>query len=270
VPVACLFLTVLASTTVRQRDFVDAKVLAEAESAFRAGLDCRDDHARARSSFLQAAEFYEELRRHGADNAALCGNLGNAYVLGGDLPRAILAYRRGLRIAPSNRRLQEGLAFARSQVVYPPGSTLGRPPVDQRPPWLPRVPSIWYLAVAFVTYVVGCAAIARWWMTRRVRLLGLSGAAIVVALLSVASLLAEEWRDADLANRPVVVIADDGVLLRAGNGLRYPLRSEIPLNRGVEARRLYVRGDWLQLELSGGEVGWVPREYALVDEPASE
>jgi hypothetical protein len=63
------------------------------------------------------------------------------------------------------------------------------------------------------------------------------------------------------------VISDDGVLLRAGNGLSYPARSETPLNRGVEARLLYVRGDWLQIELGSGELGWVPREYALVDEP---
>jgi len=55
------------------------------------------------------------------------------------------------------------------------------------------------------------------------------------------------------------------VMLRTGNGLRYPPRYETPLNRGVEARLLFTRGDWLQIEFAGGEVGWVPREYALVD-----
>jgi hypothetical protein len=66
---------------------------------------------------------------------------------------------------------------------------------------------------------------------------------------------------------PLVVIADDGVLLRKGNGLSYPPRYETPLNRGVEARLLVSRGDWLQIELEGGEIGWVPREYARVDNP---
>jgi hypothetical protein len=37
-------------------------------------------------------------------------------------------------------------------------------------------------------------------------------------------------------------------------------------NRGVEARLLFARGDWLQIELAGGEVGWVPRRLVLVDE----
>ena len=55
---------------------------------------------------------------------------------------------------------------------------------------------------------------------------------------------------------------------RKGDGLAFPPRYGAPLNRGVEARLLFERGDWLQIELSGGEVGWVPRAYALVDEAA--
>jgi hypothetical protein len=269
VPGAYLLLTVLAASGGSEAHS-DAQVLAQAESAFRAGLERRDDPARARASFLQAAEGYEQLRRRGDDNAGLHGNLANAYLLAGDLPHAILAYRRGLRFAPSDRRLQEGLAFARSQVAYPPSSPLGRPPLEQRPPWLPRVATAWYLAVALVAYTLGCLALARWWMMRRGRLLGLVGVAFLAALLSAAGLVVEEWRDANFVDRPLVVIAEDGVLLRSGNGLRYPPRSDIPLNRGVEARLLFVRGDWLQVELSGGEVGWVPREYALVDEPAAD
>ena len=63
----------------------------------------------------------------------------------------------------------------------------------------------------------------------------------------------------------LVVVARDGVLLRKGNGPDYPPRSEAPLNRGVEARLLYRRGGWLQVELAGGEVGWLPASAALVD-----
>jgi hypothetical protein len=74
------------------------------------------------------------------------------------------------------------------------------------------------------------------------------------------------------AARPLVVILDDGVLLRKGDGLAYPPRYDTPLNRGAEARLLFERGGWLQVELAGGEVGWVPRrldqhEYVLVDTP---
>ena len=66
-----------------------------------------------------------------------------------------------------------------------------------------------------------------------------------------------------------MIIADDGVLLRRGNGLTYPPRYETPVNRGAEARLLVERGDWLKVELAGGQSGWVPLKYVLLDaEPA--
>jgi hypothetical protein len=66
---------------------------------------------------------------------------------------------------------------------------------------------------------------------------------------------------------PVVVLSEDNVLLRRGNGLSYPARYDTPLPRGAEARLLFVRGNWLQIELAGGEVGWVPARYTVREEP---
>ena len=61
---------------------------------------------------------------------------------------------------------------------------------------------------------------------------------------------------------PVVVVARP-TELRTGNGPDYPPRLDAPLPRGCEARRLFVRGDWWQVELGGGVVGWVPRAAVL-------
>jgi hypothetical protein len=74
-----------------------------------------------------------------------------------------------------------------------------------------------------------------------------------------------ELRHESEPTEPLVVIADDGVLLRKGHNLHFPPRFETPVNRGVEARLLFEHGDWLQIQLAGGEVGWVPRKLVLVD-----
>ena len=66
---------------------------------------------------------------------------------------------------------------------------------------------------------------------------------------------------------PLVVIAEDKTYLHKGNNALYPQASETPLNRGVEARLLQARGSWLQIELTAGQIGWVPRENALLDIP---
>src|SRR5262249_22757717 len=92
--------------------------------------------------------------------------------------------------------------------------------------------------------------------------LGLAG----TALLS-QEIVAEQRRYELDREQPLVVIAADGVLLRKGNGLSYPPRYETPLNRGVEARVLCARGAWRQIELAGGEVGWVQYDQILPEWP---
>ena len=243
----------------------DADVLKQAENAFHEGARLRDRPAEARRAFAEAAERYEELRRRGAASAALFRDEGDAYLLAGDLARAILAYRRGLRLAPNDSVLRGNLEYARSQVAVTPPGNLGRPPAEVLPPWLPRPSPTIILALALVLYTLGWLALARWWMLRQRGLFLAGGVALAAAVLlgGAFELWTNARRQQDL--HPLVVIADDGVLLRRGNGLTYPPRYETPVNRGAEARLLVERGDWLKVELAGGESGWLPRKYALLD-----
>lgn len=245
----------------------DAEVAGRAEAAFREGVRLHATGGESRAPFRTAAALFEELRRRGINNPLLYRNLGNAHLLAGELPRAILSYRRGLRLAPHDRDLEEGLAGAREKVVYQADSRLGRQPPDPRPPWLPRAGDGWLFAAALGSYSLACVAGTRWLMVRRGRWLGAAAGGFAGATLLAGWLALDVRAAGEDSSRPLVVIADDGVLLRKGNGLAYPPRYETPVNRGVEARLLFERGDWLQIELAGGEVGWVPRRYALVGAP---
>lgn len=243
----------------------DADVLRQAETAFQKGVRLHDQPDEARRAFHEAAEHYEDLRLRGIDNALLLRDEGNAYLLAGNLAEAIRAYRRGLRRNPNDAVLRAHLEFARGQVAYPPTGNLGRPAVEAWPPWLPRPTPGLALALAVALYVAGCLVLTRWWMLRRRGLLIGGSVLLAAAVLAGAGRVAWEVRLGQEAAHPLVVIAEDGVLLRQGNGLAYPPRYDTPVNRGVEARLLSARGDWVKVELSGGEVGWVPRKYTLVD-----
>jgi hypothetical protein len=239
-------------------------VVRRAEEEFAEGVRLRSSAEKARPHFRAAATYYEELRRRGANNPLLNRNLGNAYLLAGDLPRAVVNYHRGLRLAPADPALRESLARAREMVAYPREGNFGRPPDDARPSWLPALSPRWLFAGALGLYVLACGCLTRWRMVRRGRILAVGVAALLGAGLLGAALLVEQaGRE---TKRPLVVIAEDDVLLRKGNGLTYPPRYETSLHRGVEARLLFVRGGWLQIELAGGEVGWVPRSAGLVEE----
>jgi hypothetical protein len=245
-----------------------AVVKADADEAFAEGVRLREEPDKARPLFRRSADLFDQLRRDGAANPALFRDEGNACLLAGDLPGAILAYRRGLRLAPDDRALQQLLAAAREQVVYKHAGAFGRPPVSLRPPWLPRLPARGGLLLAWLAYATAWLCLARWRMVRRGAWLSAGLGALAVTALIGGVLAAEEARERDLDARPLVVIAEDGVLLRKGNGMAYPRRYEAPVNRGVEARLVYQRDDWVQVELSGGETGWVPLAYVLIDRPS--
>ncbi len=267
--VASLLMGVLVAVAVAATESVsDAEVLRQAEVAFRAGSEVRNHPAEARRLFREAATGYEKLRQRGCHNADLYRNQGNAYLLAGDLPQAILAYRRGLRLAPNDRILQVNLAYARNQVIYPESSNLGRPRQDNFA-WLPHLaPPVW-LILYVVCYSLAWWGMARWLMTQQGRFLAAWITAFCGAALLATALAGDLWVQQQESLQPLVVVAEDGVLLRTGNGLAYPPRYETPLNRGVEARSLFARGNWLHIELAGGQVGWVPRAYVLLDDQSA-
>lgn len=261
----------LASPDGAQPPPSDADLARRAADAFAEGVRQRDDPDEAAPHFRRAADDYEELRHRGVRNPALFRNQGHACLLAGDLPGAILAYRRGLRLAPHDGELSAALAHAREQVAYTPSSRLGRQREDVWPPgllrWAPRLG----LGLALALYALGWVGLTRWRMTRRRGLLLGGIAALLLAVLagSVPAVVwgADLWQDRQQTHHPLAVIADDGVLLRKGNGFGYPPTHATPVNAGVEARLLFARGDWLQIELAGGESGWVHRDYVLLDTP---
>lgn len=243
----------------------DADVLERAETEFQEGVKLRTARQQARPHFANAVLYFEELRRRGVSNPILYHNLGNSYLLADDLPRAILAYHQGLHLAPNNLALRESLAEARERVIYPASGNLGRPPIDARPPWWPHIHSGWLLLFVVISYVLGCMSLTRWLMVRRGRLLGAGITALIVAGLFSVWLMIRAEEERERLIHPFAVIARDGVLLRRGNGNVFPPRYETPVNRGVEGRLRFERDGWVQIELSGEEIGWLPREAILVD-----
>src|SRR5262249_24156465 len=152
--------------------------------------------------------------------------LGHAYVLADDLPHAILSLQRGLRLAPNDRDLRRSLTEARALVVYSASNPLGRPAVEVRPLWFPAWSPTWLIGAGFLGYAGICIFVTRWLMTRNGWLLPVSVLCLIAAALATWLLIDTEHRRNVDAERTLVVIADDDVLLRKGDSLEYPKRYE--------------------------------------------
>ena len=91
-----------------------ATAVERADTAFRAAQSADGVAARA-AAFRVAAQAFEDVAAAGHVNAALEYNTGNAWLLAGDVGRAILHYRRALLLRPGDPETLSNLTTARSR-----------------------------------------------------------------------------------------------------------------------------------------------------------
>jgi tetratricopeptide (TPR) repeat protein len=211
---------------------------------------------------VTAAECYDQLQQSGFQGGPLFLSQGNAHLLAGQLPEAILAYRRAERFIPNDERLRSNLAEARRQVLDPPAT-----PSAFWPDWAPSLGRSEQLLLASGLWVLGWGLTAivlfqpgRW-------LILLAAFALLLAIAVGGNCFCQEWLD---EGHPVAIVNAGQVLLRLGNGESYPpLESNgvaIKLNRGVELRLLSERKNgWVRVALADGRSGWLPKSQVLID-----
>jgi len=248
----------------------EQELLVRALAAIAEAKEHANDPTETRAAYIKAAECYEQLHERGCRNTDLYRNLGNAYYLGGKLPEAIFAYRRGRALDPDDRGSRESLDYARSQIDFS-RALAARPPADDWPPWLPR----W---TPRLRLLLGAGLLAAFWITlTRYRMtqhgihIVTGGLAIIAGLFLLVSVPVEHYFHQRELDKPLVVVRHDGVDLRTGDGDAYPPRDGFPaLRGGTEAELLAEKSDirgnvWLRIQLAGGDTGWIREADALVD-----
>lgn len=235
-------------------------LLAQANRAFEQALDSTDEQ-QAQGYYQQAIEAYEQLVAAGIHNAKLYYNLGNAYFLRQDLGRAILQYRRGLQLEPSNRRLQANLRYVRSQRTdqIDPGTQQAL--VSRFFFWHDDISlqTQTTLALAAFLLIWGGAFAHLFW--RRGVFIGLIGGAAVIFVLLAASILLLHIQHNSTQNG-VIVVPEAPV--RKGNGASYALQFPHPLHSGTEFVVRERRGSWLHIQLDNGASGWIRQADAAL------
>lgn len=230
-------------------------VLQEAQAAFERGAQRpAAEREAAVADFRAAAERYEQLLADGLVNAKLLYNLGGAYLLSGDLGRAIVSYRHALDLAPRDARLQANLAYARSLRMDQLRPSAQRALLDRMVAFHRSYPQAWrQRAFAFTWAALWVVLIVQ---AFRPTLLG----RVMAVTLALASSAVGGTIAYDALRPPAEegVVVSDEVVVRKGNGEGYePMYAE-PLHEGTEFVIRDRRPGWLEIELVDGAHGWVP------------
>ncbi len=243
-------IAVFVSLAMLTGESVEADSLAAAEQLFLAG------------KYAEAAAIYDRCAASGPQSAAFYRNQGNLHLLAGNPPRAILAFRQFVRLTTIHTDVYTNWREARSLAGAEPGQTAwsGRLGLSfwLYPLWMKTALAavVWFLGTT--TMYLAMRSRPRWFAIGGLDL----GWSLAVALF---------FHERDVDQHPFLVVAQDNVVMRQGNGLSFPpLRAngkDVTLHSGTEARKRGERPNgWVQLELPDGRIGWVHRQQVLIDE----
>jgi tetratricopeptide (TPR) repeat protein len=190
-------------------------------------------------------------------SAGLLFNIGNCWSKLGDVPHAILYYERALRLDPGAEDIQANLDLERAKVVdrmnQPPSFTLSSlwdrlvsgTDMDQ---WARR--SLW--ACALMAMAAGAAIWMQGVMAKRL----LTAVAAIALVATVVSTLLAAYRVNQVNSRSeAIIMAPSADIL--GEPRDGATRLFI-LHQGTKVGALQQQGEWYEVRLASGAVGWLP------------
>lgn len=235
-------------------------LLEKANSMFEQAVTSQDEQA-MQGYYQQAINAYEQLIAAGVRNAKLYYNLGNAYFRANDLGRAILQYRRGLRLEPGNRRLQANLQYALTRRLdqIEVKATTRRSLAARLLFWYDNLSLQTQVTLALLAFwLIWFCAFAHWFRPRSSFLGGLAIGIFCFALFAASAALVHMQ---NTAVRHGVIVAQEAPV-RKGNGNSYALQFPRPLHPGAEFEVIENRSPWLHVRLDNGATGWIRQNHA--------
>ena len=198
---------------------------------------------------------FETLASGGVRSPALEYNLGNTYFRLGELGKAIVHYRRGLRLAPTDFDLNENLNYTRNRVepfIQPTGT---QRLLERLLFWTNRTSVAERYRMTLYASIAGWLGLLIRLRYRARPLLVISCLVIVFALANAGSIA---WQIHEEHSKPPAVVVNGQHILRLGRGEGYDPALNQPLGPGVEVRILSERADWAEIQLADGKTGWLP------------
>lgn len=251
-----------------QADAEAAPLLTRANELFSQAIETRKtDPTNARAEFQQSIDLWQRLiDERGIVNGKLYYNIGNAYLLAGDVGHAIVNYRRAERYLRGDANLAANLDYARRQVA-----TRIELEVQAR---IRRILFFWHYDLSpqtrFLAFVIlsACAwcwgLLHLWWPRIRGNTHGrrpvLWPALFVgfVALACLGSLLVEEASlRSQFGAQAVVIRPAEG--RKGPSAIGYEASFSEALAPGVEVSVETRRGDWVLVRLRDARETWLQR-----------
>jgi tetratricopeptide (TPR) repeat protein len=241
-----LFLFLLL-TTGTSHGLTAQEAVKEAETAY------------AQENYAQAIELYESVLKNFGDSYEIYYNLGNAYYKAGKIAPAILNYERALLIHPSDKDVRFNLEIARLRTIDKI-EPLGEWFLTK---WIRTVQNLFgvdtWAGIGIIGFIlfIGCLILfffAKWMRLRKTGFyLGIGLLFIVIC----SNLFAWEQKKALVERNGAIIFAPTVTVKSSPDASGTDL---FVLHEGVKIRIKSSIGEWNEIELEDGSVGWIHRK----------
>lgn len=260
--VCLLFTAALAAGDTLSKEQIHT-LFNQANDAFRQANSTVDDTDKSNSLYEKAILGYEKIIRQGhIENPKLYYNLANAYLLKGDVGRAILNYRCAEKFDKSDSDIRKNLAFARSRRVDKVEIKTEKQILQTLVFWHYDFSMRARFTVACVCFAVLCLGLTVMiWFGRNAPLTAITAISAILLVCLIGSLAVEEYSQA--ANLAGVIVSPE-VVAYQGDGQNYPPSFKAPLHAGTEFELVERRPGWFHIKLADGSDGWIPQSAAEI------
>ena len=232
-----------------------------ANEAFRQAHSTTENSDKTDNLYEEAILLYEKIiSENQIQNSKLYYNLANAYLLKGELGKAILNYRRAEKLDSADTNIQKNLTFARSRRI-----DKVRLKTEKR---VLHTLFFWHYDFSIKTkFVFTCLFFALFCVSLTVMIwFGRNAPGTVITVISGILLICffgSVVLEANNQARKVCgVITAQEVVARQGDGQSYSPSFKDPLHAGTEFDLLEQRHGWLHIQLHDNSQGWIPDDSA--------
>ena len=213
--------------------------------------------AYTKEDYAKAIELYEGILKSNGESAAVYYNLGNAYYKAGKIAPAILNYERCLLLDPGDSDARFNLQMARQKTI------------DKIEPvgdfflvkWFKSVENLGscrllgedrYRVLPVVYRLLDLVLFSRW---VRLKKIGFYLGVLFIIMVVFANIFASDQKDEMINRKHAIVFAPTVTVKSSPDASGTDL---FVLHEGTNVTVKSTLGEWSEIELEDGNVGWMP------------
>lgn len=198
-------------------------------------------------------------KENGFESADLYYNLGNAYFRDNEVAKAILNYERAILLNPGDRDIRHNLEFARTRTE---DKIVG---VDTffLESWFDSIENLQssnaWAKLSIILFVIFIIMICAFFFTRVLLVKKVAFyAGIILFILVIFTNIFSIGQKSEILNRNSAIIMAGSASIKSSPDNNS--KELFILHSGTKVRITKDDGDWLEIEIDNGNVGWISRD----------